>query len=229
MNFARTLASLSASLVLAACATYPPQGPSILALPGKDKSLAAFQQDLSICQQHAVSHTGFGGPSEPVAQPPAGSAVGNTAIGATPAGPGAGTSKTAAPAGAKSPDEISYAQCMAARGDIVQTAPGPFYDDGYAYDNGYAYAYPYSGVYPYAYPYGFGFGYGYPYAYPYFGAGFVGGGLGYFAFNARHGGFHSGFHGNRFHGGGFHGGFHGWGSHGGSTGGGSHGGGGSHH
>jgi hypothetical protein len=63
MKYTGTLGSLSASLLLVGCAAPAPQ--AVVAFPGKDKSAAAFQQDEAICRQHAISHTGYGLPSEP--------------------------------------------------------------------------------------------------------------------------------------------------------------------
>ncbi len=212
MNVARTLGPLGASLILAACAASAPQGPSILTFPGNDKSAAAFQQDQAICQRHAISHTGYGLRSEPAAQP-SDSAATATAGGA-PAGTSSGpaTGNTSAPATPEMPDELSYAQCMAARGDTVQVLPAPMYDEQYVY----------------AYPGSIGYGSAYPYPYPLYGAGFVGG-FGFFAYKGgyhhgyyngayHHGAYHSGGYG-AYHGAGHHGG---WGGHGGNGGGGHH-------
>jgi len=174
-------------------------------MPGKDKSPAAFQQDLSICRQHAISHSGYSGSSPP--------ASGGAAAAANPAVPGANGNGASVPAAAEPTDDIGYAQCMAARGDIVQMVPGPDYDVEYAYADGL----------------GYGYGYGYPYTYPWYDYSPVGygGGFAVFAFHGQH---HQGFHGGGFHHGGFHGGaFHGGGMSRGSGGGGGHGGGGAHH
>jgi hypothetical protein len=209
MKSARTLGSLGASLLLTGCAASAPQGPSILTFPGKDKSAAAFQQDQAICRRHAISHTGYGLASEPAGQPSDAGAATTTGGGAAPPspGPGATTDKVPAAAKAEIPDQLSYAQCMAARGDRVLSVT------------------PYDEQYTYAYPDGFGYGGAYPYAYPLYGAGLVGG-FGFFGFG--HGHHHHGYHhgGGGYHGGGYHGGGHhgGWGGHGG----GGHGGGGHH-
>ena len=221
-----------------------PAGPLDPGTPGEaNKSLAAFQQDLSICQQHAVSHTGFGGPSEPIAQATAGGAGGRTVVGATPGGPGAGTGKVAAPASAKPPDEISYAQCMAGRGDIVQTAPSPLMTMATLTMTGTPMRIGTVGftrmrirtLWLWVWL---------SLCVPVFRrrlrwwrawlfclqrqAWRISPRISRRRISRRRipGG---GFHGGGFHGGGFHGGSHGWGFHGGSIGGGSHGGGGGHH
>jgi hypothetical protein len=91
------LGSLGASLIIAGCVASPPQGPSVLTFPGMEKSAVAFQQDQSICQRHAISHSGYGLSSEPATQTQDGGAAANTAE-AAPAGPGAGTNQASAPA-----------------------------------------------------------------------------------------------------------------------------------
>jgi hypothetical protein len=206
MNFARTLGSLGVSLLLAGCAASAPQGPSFLTFPGSDKSAVAFQQDQAICQRHAISHTGYGLPSEPAVQSSDGGAAAISGGGpaASSPGPSVVTRKVPARAEDEMPDELSYAQCMAARGDTVQLLPVPIYDEQYAY----------------ALPGSFGYGSDYPYPYPLYGAGFVGG-FGFFAFRGGH---HHGYHNGAYHSGGYHGGGHhgAWGGHGGHGGGGHH-------
>jgi hypothetical protein len=60
VKVAHTLALFGVNLAVAACVAGPPPGPTGMVAPGKDKSQAAFQQDQSICQQHAVAQTGYG-------------------------------------------------------------------------------------------------------------------------------------------------------------------------
>ncbi len=184
---ARTLAALFAGLSLSACATDPPPGPAGLITPGKDKTAAAFQLDQTICQQHALAHTGYGGPSQLTPSAPAPTATAEPAPRPSAPTPASQVASAigAAPAPAQPTDDVGFMQCMAARGDTVQ-----------AVAVGYRYPYP-----PYPYPY-YPYSYGYPYGYP--GSTFFFGGFG---FHDRF--FHRGFHGGRFHGGGFHGGrFH---------------------
>jgi hypothetical protein len=214
MNYTRALGSLSASLLLAGCAATTPQ--AFVAFPGNDKSGAAFQQDQAICQQHAISHTGYGLPSEPAVQPADGNVATTMDGGATSPNLGSGATTAgvvSAPAMAGIPDEISYAQCMAARGDTVLPI-AKYYDEEYAYN-----------------PNGFGYGSDYAYAYPFYGTGLVGG-FGFYGFNGGH---HHGYHNGAYNGGwaghghghGSWGGHGGWGGHsGGGHGGGGHGGGG---
>jgi hypothetical protein len=192
---ARTLAALVASLTLSACATDPPPGPAGMITPGKDKTAAAFQQDQAICQQHALAHTGYGGPSQLTPSAPAPAEPLPTPSAPTPVSqvdPATG----AAAAPAQPTDDVGFMQCMAARGDSVQVVAA-------------GYPYPYA---PYPYPY-YPYPYGYSYGYP--GSPFFFGGFGFhdrFHRGFHGGGFRGGFHGGGFHGGGFHGGgFHGGG------------------
>jgi hypothetical protein len=203
MNSVRPLRSLAASLLLAGCTASVPQDPLILTFPGQDKSASDFRQDQAICQRHAILHTGYGLPSEVPVQPLEGAPGG----GAATTSPAAAATGDVSAAKAEIPDELSFAQCMAARGDTV--VPVSTYDEQSEY----------------AYRGNIGYGSDYPYAYPFFGAGIVGG----FGFSHWH---HHGYYGGAYHGGGYHGGgYHGgWGGHegghGGGHGGGGHGGGG---
>jgi hypothetical protein len=210
MKFAGTLAALSASLAIGACVAGPPPGPTGIVMPGKDKTEAAFKQDESVCEQHAIAHTGYGDPSQqpdgttpPAPTPPASG---------TPPASSAGTNSDAMPAGGTPLDELSYMQCMAARGDIVQVTSM----DGY----------PYNPAYPYPYGYGYGYPDDYPFGYPY--SGFVGG-FGWWHGGWGRGGHHGGWGHPGFHGGWSHAGFHGGGHSGGGHSGGGHSGGGGHH
>jgi hypothetical protein len=206
VKVAHTLALLGVNLAVSACVAGPPPGPMGVVAPGKDKTQAAFQQDQTVCQQHAVAQTGYGNASQnPTDHLPADGTLPNSA---------GGSASAAVPSGAAPPGELSYLQCMAARGDIVQaTSAGGDYD-GYSY--------------PYPYPYGYGSPY-YGYGYPYYG-GLIAGWGGWYGWGWRHGGWGHGYwgrggwghggwgHGSWGHGGWGHGGGGGWG-HGGGGGG----------
>jgi hypothetical protein len=203
VKVAHTLAFFGVNLAVAACVAGPPPGPMGVVAPGKDKSQAAFQQDQSICQQHAVAQTGYGdAPQNPADHLPADG---------TPPSSAGGPASAPIPPGTAPPGELSFLQCMAARGDIVQaTSAGG--SDGYSY--------------PYPYPYGYGYPY-YGYGYPYYGALIVGGG-GWYGWGWRNGGWGHGYWGRAGWGrGGWGYGHGGWGHAGG--GGGGHGGGGGGH
>ena len=174
---------VAVALAVAGCAVAPPPGPSIAAMPGKDKPLEVFQQDDAMCRQYAAGQTGID-PASAATQTQFNSAALGTvlgaglgaAIGAAAGNPGLGAAIGAgsgallgtaqgADAGAyagatvQQHYDISYAQCMASRGNTVPAAAAGAGFPQYA-NAGYAYPpYPYS----YAYPY-----------YPYYGPAFVG-------------------------------------------------------
>jgi len=160
-------------LLPAACAAPLPAGPTVLAVPGKDKTFAQFQQDEGSCRNYAQSQIGPTSPSQAATESGVGSAAVGTALGALAgaavgstvgsvgagAAIGAGTgllvgssvgAGNAAYSGAQVQQryDFSYIQCMTAKGESVQSpAPAAY---GYA---------------PYPYP-GYAYGPAYPYPYP---------------------------------------------------------------
>ncbi len=188
-------AALAGALALGACAVAPPPGPSVMALPGKDKSFADFQQDDMSCRQYASVQTGGTTPAQAAndsaissaaagtllgaaAGAAIGAAVGNPAAGAAiGAGSGlfVGGASGASAAGYSAATiqqayDMSYVQCMVAKGESVPpgaNAPPPVAAYPYPYPP--AYAYPYA---PYPYYPGYYPGYFYPPM-----VGFVGGGF----------------------------------------------------
>jgi Glycine-zipper domain len=183
----------ASTLALGACAAAPPAGPSVMALPGKDKSFEAFQQDDAACRQFAALRLGGGTPEAAANQSLVNSAAAGTvlgaaagaAIGAATGNPAAGAAIGAGSglflggaAGANAAElssgemqrlyDMSYVQCMYAKGESVpQSLPS------YAYAP--AYAYPYAGYYPY-----------YPWYGPYYGSSFVGFGFGFHGHHGHH-------------------------------------------
>jgi hypothetical protein len=162
--------ALLGSLALGACAVAPPTGPSAMALPGKDKPFAAFQEDDATCRQYASAQIGVS-PSEAATQSAIGSAALGTAIGAAAgaalgaaagnpglgaaAGAGAGLlggTAVGANAGAVSGRsmqaryDMAYMQCMYGHGNSVPTTTPATVSYPAPY---YAYGYP---AYPYYYP-----------------------------------------------------------------------------
>jgi hypothetical protein len=140
---------LSGTVLLSACVVAPPARPGIVGMPGKDKSLEAFQQDDVACRQYASQAIGYGSPVAAADQSAVNSAAAGTLLGAAAgAAIGAATGNAAAGAaiGAGSGLElgsaagvsaaqysgeavqrqydVSYAQCMVARGDTV-SSPAP--------------------------------------------------------------------------------------------------------
>ena len=177
--------ALLGSLALGACTVAPPTGPSSMALPGKDKSFEAFQQDDASCRQYASVQTGGASPSDAANQSMVGSAAVGTVVGAAAgaalgaaagnpglgaaAGAGAGLltgtavgSNNAAASGRSVQQryDMAYMQCMYGHGNSVPTQPAQA-----AYP-AYPYGYPYPAYYP-----------AYPYGYPY--PGYVGVGVGF--------------------------------------------------
>jgi hypothetical protein len=194
------LAALLGTLALGACAVGPPPGPSVAALPAKDKSIEAFQQDDAACRQYAGQTVGNTSPADAANQSTANSAAAGTllgaaagaAIGAAVGNPAAGaaigagsglvlgTASGANAAGYSAASvqrgyDISYAQCMTSRGNQVPAmASGGPAAGPYAGGPGGPYPYPPQPAYAYA-PYPGYYPYYYPYGYypgPYIGVGF---------------------------------------------------------
>jgi hypothetical protein len=79
MNAIKRYVPLTAALLLGACVTVP-SGPSVVALPGNNKSFDQFQADAFACQQFAQQSVG--GSAEQANNYAASSAIAGTAIGA---------------------------------------------------------------------------------------------------------------------------------------------------
>jgi hypothetical protein len=177
-------AAILAGLALGGCTVVPPTGPSVMALPGKDKNFEAFQADDAACREYASAQIGYGSPAQAANQSAAGTtalgtvlgAAAGAAIGAATGNPAAGAAigagsglfvggasgLAAAQASGTSLQQrydVGYIQCMSAKGENV---PMP------------AATYPY----PYPYPY-------YPY-YPTYGAAFFGLGFGFGSHHGHH-------------------------------------------
>ena len=140
------LALASAAALSAACVTTP-TGPSVMALPGRGKSFAAFQQDDQSCRAWATQRIGAA-PGQPISQGTASGAAIGTALGAAAgtligvaghdpgagAAIGAGTGLAVGSASGASADaraaqslqaryDIAYVQCMYANGERVPVGP----------------------------------------------------------------------------------------------------------
>jgi hypothetical protein len=180
MSRVASLMALSGTLLLGACVVVPPSEPGIVAMPGKDKTLEAFQQDDAACRQYASQAIGNRSPAaaaneSAVTSGAAGTVLGaaaGAAIGAAAGNPAAGAaigagsglvlgSAAGVNAAQLSGDaaqrqyDISYAQCMVSKGDTIASpqpaaVPYPVYPP-YYYPP--PYAYPYPPYYPgYYYP-----------------------------------------------------------------------------
>lgn len=189
----KEIAALVGALALGACAVPPVAGPMVMALPGQGKSFDAFQEDDASCRQFASVRTGGTTPAEGANSSLAASTVAGTILGAAAGalfGVAAGNPAAGAAIGAGSglliggvsgagaadysaatiqqAYDMSYVQCMYAKGESVPTA---------ASAPAAAYPYPYPPAYasPYA-PYGYYPGFFYP-PMGFAGVGFAGGGF----------------------------------------------------
>lgn len=82
MARALRLSSLTALLLLAACTTFPPSGPSVLVLPGTGKNFDQFRADDLDCRQYASVQLGGATSSQVADESVAKSAAFGTAVGA---------------------------------------------------------------------------------------------------------------------------------------------------
>ena len=137
MNRISRLSVLPALLILGACATYPPTGPSAMALPGTGRTFDQFRADDMECRQYASLQAG--GQEQAATDSTVRSAALGTAIGAVAgaamggrdgAGAGAGMgliAGTLAGSGAGNTSayemqrryDIGYQQCMYAKGHRI--------------------------------------------------------------------------------------------------------------
>ena len=163
-------AALAAVLALGACTVAPPSGPTVMALPAKGKSFAAFRNDDAVCRHYADRRIGYAQPGQAATNAAIGSAVVGTALGAVAGAAigsvggqmgagaaiggatgllggsliGAGNAGAAA-GGLQQRYNIAYTQCMYAKGNSV-TAQMP--GGGYGGYPPPTYGYPPPGYYP---------------------------------------------------------------------------------
>jgi outer membrane lipoprotein SlyB len=148
MNAIRSISlPVLSALAAAGCATLP-TGPSVLVLPGINKTFEQFRADDMQCRQYAYAQTGGITPGQTATRSGVGTAVAGSAVGAAAgaalgggegAAIGAGTgllagsvagSGTASAAGyeAQQRYDMSYIQCMYASGNRVPVS-GNFIDE----------------------------------------------------------------------------------------------------
>lgn len=151
---------------LGACATVPPSGPTVMALPGPGKSFPQFQQEDYQCRVYAQQSTAYVNPQTGTNQALGGAAIGTllgaaagAAIGAAAGNAGAGaaigagtglvggtavgaSNASATQAGLQQEYNVAYTQCMYSYGDTVQSPPPAYSGYGYPYP-AYGYGYPY--------------------------------------------------------------------------------------
>ena len=143
--------ALAATSLVAGCAVAPPTSPRVMALPGPGKDFGSFQQDDAMCRQIAYDQNGGPTGAQIATNNAVGTTIAGTAIGAGLGaalgslsgnmGAGAAVGGTmgalvGGSAGANSAQysagdlqqrfDISYTQCMYARGDSVQSPPGGY-------------------------------------------------------------------------------------------------------
>lgn len=137
-----TVSAIAAALLLSACATVPPSGPSVMVLPGTGKSFDQFRADDYECRQFASSQIGGSTAEQASSDSGVKSAALGTAVGAVAGGliggrqgaaVGAGTGLlVGSAAGAGTADvsartlqqryDVGYQQCMYAKGHRVPVA-----------------------------------------------------------------------------------------------------------
>jgi hypothetical protein len=144
------LSAVLLGLLLAGCATVP-SGPSVMVLPGTGKSFEQFQVDDLVCRQWAAQLTGPTPGQASAASTVSGAAVGTivggaagAAVGAAAGSPAAGAAVGAGvgllggtTAGASRAEasgysvqqryDITYVQCMYAKGNQVPISGTPAY------------------------------------------------------------------------------------------------------
>lgn len=138
MRMAMRVSALALPLLVAACTTIP-SGPSVMVLPGTGKSFDQFRADEADCRHYALESVGGVTPSQVAQESGVNSAVVGTLIGAAAgaaigghqgAGVGAGTgllvgsmagteNAEASGYGLQRRYDVSYIQCMYAKGDQV--------------------------------------------------------------------------------------------------------------
>lgn len=82
MNYPLKLVTVAIVTALSACAVAPPRGPSVMVLPGSNKSFDQFAQDQAVCQQYAQAMVGQTTPGQAATDDATKNAALGTAIGA---------------------------------------------------------------------------------------------------------------------------------------------------
>jgi hypothetical protein len=139
-------------VALAACASFPPDGPSVMALPGSGQSFSKFRADDWACRNYAKQAIGGATPATSAVNSGIASAAVGTVVGAavgaaidgsSGAAVGAGVGLLAGSMGGVAASNASaytlqerydqsYIQCMYARGQKVPLVGGFAVSEGYA-------------------------------------------------------------------------------------------------
>jgi len=148
--------ALAGVLALGACAVAPPSGPAVVAMPPQGKTFEQFQGEDNYCRSVAAQSSGGGAAAQQATNNEVGTAVAGTALGAAAGaligsasghvgagaaiGAGAGLLAGSAvgangaqysAAGMQRSYDITYAQCMASKGNAFQGGgPPPGYVAG---------------------------------------------------------------------------------------------------
>ncbi|WP_313953571.1 hypothetical protein [Accumulibacter sp.] len=140
------------TVMLAACVSLPPEGPSVMALPGSGQSFAKFRTDDATCRNYARQAIGGNAPATAAVDAGltsaavgtlVGAAVGAAVNGSSGAAVGAGVGLLAGSAGGVAASNASsyelqerydqsYVQCMYSQGQKVPLAGGFALPEGYA-------------------------------------------------------------------------------------------------
>src|SRR5881397_2946588 len=127
---------VAVGLLMTACATVP-AGPSVMVLPGNGKNFEQFQADDAVCRQWAAQQTGTTTKQAATESAVSGAAIG-TVLGAAAGaavGAGAGLLGGAAIGGSNAQAagtqvqhryDMTYMQCMYAKGNQIPMARGSF-------------------------------------------------------------------------------------------------------
>lgn len=137
-RFTLAVASVGAALLLGACTTLPPSGPSVMVLPGTGKTFDQFRFDDNDCRLYSGQQTGAtpeaaavdSGARSAVIGTLLGAAAGAAINGSRGASVGAGTglllggsagasSANASAYGIQQRYDVAYTQCMYAKGHRV--------------------------------------------------------------------------------------------------------------
>jgi len=174
MRSVKACVGLAGVLALGACTVPPPTGPSVMVMPGQNKTFEAFQNDDQTCRSYAGQYLGGTTPGENAVNSTVGSAAVGTGLGAA-AGALAGSTVGAAGVGAavgagvgllmgsavganagqqsyaqtQQAYDMTYVQCMASKGNQVPQQASAPYPSAYPAPAYYA---PYPGYYYRPYP-----------------------------------------------------------------------------
>src|SRR5438094_212207 len=120
---------VAVGLLMTACATVP-AGPSVMVLPGNGKNFEQFQADDAVCRQWAAQQTGTTTKQAATESAVSGAAIGTVLGAAAGAAVGAaaigGSNAQAAGTQVQHRYDMTYMQCMYAKGNQIPMARGSF-------------------------------------------------------------------------------------------------------